>query len=186
MTLPPDKSLKEIEDWRVLARTKQQQQEYDARAVARSARGRHFARAFVLVGLGLLAWGVQVSGAMWRLELSGARAPGVVRSFEASRDDPNSLALAYHAVVTYTIAGGQRVSFKDHRGSTSPQFRVGEAVTVLYRPDLPGSAIIDRGIWNWLGAVALYVLGGVFTLLGVAAMRTPRAAALPTVEGTGP
>jgi Protein of unknown function (DUF3592) len=186
MALRPDKSLREIEDWRVLARTKQQQQEYAAGAAARSAGGRRFAPVFVLFGLGLLAFGLRESHAVWRLELSGARAPGVVRSFETARDDPNSLAVVFHAVVTYTTSSGRQLSFKDQAGYTSPLYPVGEAVTVLYRPDVPSSAIIDRGVWrNWLPAVALYVLGSLFSAVGIKWIIAPRASA-PTVARTGP
>jgi uncharacterized protein DUF3592 len=65
-------------------------------------------------------------------------------------------------------------------------YHVGEAVTVLYRPDVPSSAIIERGVGrNWLPAVALYVLGSLFSVVGIKWIIAPRASA-PTVERTGP
>ena len=57
---------------------------------------------------------------------------------------------------------------------------------MLYRPDVPSSAIIERGVWrNWLPAVALYVLGSLFSVVGIKWIIAPRASA-PTVERTGP
>jgi hypothetical protein len=167
--MQPPESLKKLDDWRVLARTDAQQQEYEAKKTARGAIARRLAPPlFLVVGLVLLVVAVLASAAVWRLERSGVRVPGVVSSLDASHCGSQNLSVCFHAVVTYSTNNGQRVSFRDGYGSNPPAYRVGQGVTVLYRPNLLSRAIVDRGIWNWIGAIALYSMGGVFILFGFA------------------
>lgn len=167
--MQPPESPKKLDDWRVLARTDAQQQEYEAQKTTRGAIARRLGPPlFLIAGLILLVVAVFASAAVWRLERSGVRAPGVVSSLDASSCRSQSLSMCFHAVVTYSTNDGQRVSFRDGYGSNPPAYRVGQGVTVLYRPNLPSRAIVDRGIWNWIGAVALYSMGGAFILFGIA------------------
>jgi len=139
-----------------------------ASQVAQRASLRRLAPFLLLAGLGCLALGVRQSKGLMRLEASGMRAPGVVSSFSTSRD---SNSVTYYPVVTYTNAADQRVVFKDHTGTSPPLYRVGEAITVLYLPEDTGSAIIDRGLWNWLPSVILYLLGAGLSALALALLR---------------
>ena len=174
--MQPPEYLKKLDDWRELARTDAQQQEYEAKKTARGAIARRVAPPlFLLVGVILLVAAALSSAAIWRLERSGVRAPGVVSSLDASHCGSQNLSVCFHAVVTYDNSRGQRVSFRDGHGSNPPAYRVGQGVTVLYRPDRPRSAIIERGILNWTGPLALGSMGGVFILFGIAILaKSPR------------
>lgn len=162
--MQPPESLKKLDDWRVLVRP----EGYQARESAGHAIARRIAPPlFLAVGLVLLVAAMLESMGVWRLEQSGVRAPGVVSSFDASRCDSRNLPVCVHAVVTYATSSGQRVSFRDGYGSDPSRYRVGQTVIVLYRAGSPRGAIIDRGIGNWIGAAALYVLGGGLALFGI-------------------
>ncbi len=50
-------------------------------------------------------------------------------------------------------------------------YHVGEAVTVLYLPG-EGRAAIDRGVWNWLPSLILYLIGGGAFAGGLAGLRS--------------
>jgi hypothetical protein len=140
---------------------------------AQRATLRRFAPLFLLVGLGLLALGVHQSRTLLRLESSGMRAPGVISGFSASR---SSSGITYYPVVTYQDASGRSIVFKDHTGTNPPLYRSGEAITVLYLPAESGSAIIDRGLWNWLPSLLLYLFGAGLIALSLGLLRSPRAA----------
>lgn len=70
----------------------------------------------------------------------------------------------YHAVIEFNDGNNSHYRFKDGVGASSPLFRKGDGVTVLYVPDDPDDAIIDRGIWNW-GLSAGFGAAGVLLLL---------------------
>lgn len=142
--------------------------EYRDKEIRQRAQLRRLAPFLLLAGLGCLALGVHQSKGLLRLESSGMRAPGVVSSFSTSRSG-NSV--TYYPVVTYTNGADQRVVFKDHTGTNPPLYRVGEAITVLYLPEETASAIIDRGLWNWLPPVILYLLGAGLSALALALLR---------------
>ena len=143
------------------------------------ARLRRLAPLLLLAGLGVLLLGVHESRTLVRLTASGTRVPGVVSGFGTSR---SSSGVSYYPLVTYTDAAGHPQVFRDRTGSSPPAYRIGEAVTVLYAAKDRGSAIIDRGAWNWLPALLLYLFGAALTAVGVAALRPerPAPACVPT------
>ena len=142
--------------------------EYRDKEIRQRVQLRRLAPFLLLAGLGCLAFGVHQSRGLLRLDSSGMRAPGVVSSLSTSSSG-NSV--TYYPVVTYTDGAGHRVVFKDHTGTSPPLYRVGEAITVLYLPEEAGSAIIDRGLWNWLPSVILYLLGAGLSALALALLR---------------
>lgn len=144
---------------------------YQGRQSAQRATLRRLAPFLLPAGLGLLALGVYQSRALMRLESSGIRAAGVVTGFSSSHDHDG---VTYHPLVTYTDGAGRSTGFTDSVGSNPPLYRQGEAVTVLYLPQQSGSAIIDRGLWNWLPSLLLYLFGAALTAVGVSVLRAPR------------
>jgi len=62
--------------------------------------------------------------------------------------------------VAYTDGHGRKVAFRDSVGTNPPMYRAGQGVTVLYAPGEEAWAVVDRGLWNWLPSVILYLLGG--------------------------
>ena len=67
-----------------------------------------------------------------------------------------------HPLVTFTLPGGDRVSFTASNVGRD-DYRVGKKVDVLYRPDLPSQAVVDRPRARWvrtalLGALSIAVM----------------------------
>lgn len=96
-----------------------------------------------------------------------------VYTFEEFRNEQDRLAIAAradgtvtghlngHPIVTFTVPGGDRVSFT---GTPARGYPDGAAVPVLYRMDQPSNAIIDRPFVRWgryaaLGALSAMVMG---------------------------
>lgn len=151
----------------------------------RRANPRVIAPLLLLAGAGLLALGVGQSRALLRLEAGGARAPGVVTALSSSRNSNGGV--TYHALVTFTDLKGRGVTFRDSTGTNPPLYHPGQSVTVLYLPADAGRAVIDRGVWNWLPSVLLYVLGGALLAAGLAALKTRGGAdADPLAPGATP
>jgi len=145
--------------------------EFRERQTKQRAQLARMAPFLLLAGLALLAFGVYASRMLLSLETSGVRTSGSVTSLSSSSSSNGGV--SYYPVVRYRDGTGRSVTFRDSTGTNPPLYRVGEAVTVLYLPGEPGRAIIDRGPWNWLPSVILYVLGGA-TCLGALAARRAR------------
>ena len=112
----------------------------------------------MLVGAGLL-----VGGALWfrsttTFMATALSADGVVLSNEES--DTSDSESSYHAVVEFTDRGGNRVIYQDGVGSSPPLHSTGDKVRVFYAPENSSSAMIDRGIWNWLVPALMACVGG--------------------------
>jgi len=114
--------------------------------------------------------GVYQSRMLLQLQSSGTRAPGTVTSLVSSSSSNGGV--TYYPLVTYTDGEGRKVDFKDSTGTNPPVYHVGEAVTVLYLPGEAGRAVIDRGVWNWLPSVILYLIGGGAFAGGLAGLRS--------------
>lgn len=127
------------------------------------------ARNWALVGLvvssGLLCGGYYSMQSMTAFISNGLRAQGSVSSIE-SRYSSNSegSSYTYYAVVSFDAQDGRSYDFQDSVGSSYPLYKRGQNVEVLYLPDDPQEAMIDRGLWNWALAAGL-LGGGVLILL---------------------
>lgn len=122
------------------------------------ARGGAWIAAFILLMIGGI-FTAAGTAAGWRslqfLVQEGSRAEGrVVRMLS---DDGSS-----KPVVMYTVAG-QEYELIGTIGTSPPAFRVGEVVTVIYRPNEPSYAVIDSFVERWLFAL---IFGGIGVLLG--------------------
>lgn len=95
---------------------------------------------------------------------NGVRAPAeVVRMKREYSSSTNSSGYTYHAIVEFTDENGRSVEFKDSVGASSPMYKTGDAVEVIYYYDDPKNAIIDRGIFNW-GLSGGLAIGGLLIL----------------------
>lgn len=129
---------------------------------------------FLLVGLGALVGGGILAKQRADFLASALTATGEVIDFErrTSTSDGRTTT-TYYPVVRYQPPGrAETFTFEHDSGSSSPGYRRGESVTVLYAPDDPGDAIIDAGLLNWLGPSLMIVLGGVFALVGGLGLRS--------------
>jgi hypothetical protein len=94
---------------------------------------------------------------------SALTAEGVVLRNEES--DSSDSAPSYHAVVAFTDQSGRRITYRDSIGSSPPMYSTGDKVRVLYAPADSSSAMIDRGMWDWL--VPLLIGGAGALMLGL-------------------
>ena len=155
--------------------------EYRGKATGKRAQLARLAPFLVLAGIGLIALGVHQSRLLLRLESAGVRAPGRVTSLSSSRGTNGGN--TYYPLVSYVDGTGRTIVFRDSVGTNPPSHQVGDAVTVLYLPGDAQRALIDRGLWNWLPSVMLYVLGGAVFAGGLAALRN-RGTDVPLTAGT--
>jgi len=151
--------------------------EYRDREIRQRVQLRRLAPFLVLAGIGLLALGVHQSRQLLRLQSTGVRTPAIVTSLASSRDSQGGV--TYHPIVAYTDGHGRKVVFRDSTGTNPPMYRVGQAVTVLYAPGEEARAVLDRGLWNWLPSVILFVLGGAVFAGGLAGLRNRGAEVAP-------
>jgi hypothetical protein len=128
----------------------------------------------ILAGIGLAATCFYLARDTARLEGEGLRAGGTVVALDShwSSRSRGGGSYTYYPLVDFTDKGGHTVHFRGNTGSSTPSYRPGEAVTVLYLENNPQkSAVIDGGVWNWLGTVLTGILSFFFICAGVAIMR---------------
>ena len=118
----------------------------------------------VLAGVGLLFLGVHLHKKTGEFLAKAVRAPGVV--VEMATNHSSDGADTYAPVVEFEHQG-RKYTFKDTISSNPPSFRRGEAVGVLYDPDQPRDARIDRGRWNKAVPILIGGFGALLCLLGV-------------------
>jgi hypothetical protein len=124
------------------------------------------------VGIALLVLAVHEFGATSELQSDGQRSPGTIVGLEVSSGSHSS---SYYPVVEFRTVEDALVRFRDSVGSNPPSHQIGDAVTVLYLKDAPQpSAIIDRGYWNWLPAMALGLFGPLLSAVSLRAWRKAR------------
>ncbi|MGC1521039.1 MAG: DUF3592 domain-containing protein [Steroidobacteraceae bacterium] len=121
-----------------------------------------------VMGLAFLAAAVYMGRSVLRLEMAGARAPGTVLQLVQRISTGRGGGSTYHPVVRFTTANGAPVQFEDGVGESQSPYRVGDNVQVLYLADSPrSSAIIDRGIGNWMMPFGFGLAGAALIVLGL-------------------
>jgi hypothetical protein len=161
--------------------------EITERVTAQDAKARRWVPFLCLVGVALT-----IGGAGWGQHrmifiASAGIAQGTVIGNERA-DGSGSSGPTYHAIVRFADAGGNAVRYRDEIGSNPPSFRVGETVRVYYDPQRPESALIDRGLWNWLLPL-LVSLGGLLLFVASLAQyrsirrRAPYVRPAPAIAG---
>jgi hypothetical protein len=121
-----------------------------------------------IAGVLLFAIGLAIAGGIYQVNrqeqdrLHGwRRADGIVVEL-LKRPSPGGDILI--PLVAFTTPSGERVSFTATTGGGEPQYYVSTPVTVLYHPDHPQDAFIDRAALRWTrnvlaGGAALILLG---------------------------
>lgn len=103
----------------------------------------------ILLALGCIGFSVFEGNRIAYLHAVGARTAGEVVA-TGSRQSRMGEAYTYYAIAEFTDVTGQTYRFDDSFSqSGSAPFRRGEQVTVIYDPQDPQKAIIDRGWMNW-------------------------------------
>jgi uncharacterized protein DUF3592 len=128
----------------------------------------------IVVGTFLLVFGYWIGHDHCRLVLSGAKAQGKLVAFNGRQFVHNSGGSSYSDTASMPIvefqAQGQTVRFRDWVGSN---FRtpMGGFVQILYDPQHPSNAMIDRPLMNWIPWAPM-IAGG--TLLLISGFRLRR------------
>jgi hypothetical protein len=149
----------------ILSSTESIEQPAEQRTVSPAVRA-----ILVIVGIALLAVGVHLGRSLMRLQAAGEHAPGTVAGLQAESDADSP---TYHPVVRFSTPDGPSIEFKDRVGTDPPSYRAGDPVTVLYDPESPrDTAMIDRGLWNWLAPGALCLFGLIVGAAGLSLRRT--------------
>jgi hypothetical protein len=119
----------------------------------------------LLLGICLIAFGYRTTRDHFYLVREGTRTQGTIVGHVAVRIrhwTGNTYDTAYMPIVQFK-AGDQVIHFQDWLGSNSTA-NLNSRVNVLYSPENPSEAIIDRPIMNWL-PWAPCLLVGVFLVL---------------------
>ena len=141
---------------------------------ARDRISRIVAAVSLCIGAGLIVGG---GYAMHRLHLDEfvlhpVAADGVVVRNQAV----TGRGTTYAAIVTFTDATGRAVTFRDPMAFGRPSFAEGQKVKVFYDPSLPGSAMVDRHMKNYVVPAICLAFAGFCVLGGLQrfASRRPR------------
>jgi hypothetical protein len=71
---------------------------------------------------------------------------------------------SYRAIVSFTDRRRQAFTHRDSIAFSPPSFYAGQTVTILYDPQNPENAMIDRGAKNYLISGIAFGLGALITL----------------------
>lgn len=122
----------------------------------------------VVVGVFLVGFGYFIGKDHLHLIRDGARAEGTIvgykqEYFRASSGRPSGGLTASMPIVKFQT-GGQDVEFKDWMGTNAAVLNV--RVKVLYDPEKPSLAMIDRPVWNWIPWAPTLGVGLFLVLVG--------------------
>ncbi|HET7106831.1 MAG TPA: DUF3592 domain-containing protein [Candidatus Acidoferrum sp.] len=130
----------------------------------------HYTRiAEVVTGVFLLCFGYFIGKDHFRLIRDGVRAQGTIvgyrqEYFRGSSGRPSDGRDAFMPIVNFQ-ADGQDVRFKDWMGTNVTVKNV--RVTVIYDPENPSLAMIDRPVWNWIPWAPTMGVGVFLILVGM-------------------
>jgi Protein of unknown function (DUF3592) len=145
-------------------------------AILKQRKANRFAAPILLLGgVGLVVLGAHLHRSTSTFLAKAAHAPGRVVGLAVNHSTDND---TYSPVVEFE-ALGHTYRFKDSIGSSPPSYRRGDEVAVLYDPDQPRNARIDRGRWNKAMPLLVSAFGALLCSLGVwiVARRRPDGAA---------
>jgi hypothetical protein len=103
---------------------------------------------YLLLGLVFLGVSYHLSKDTQNMLMNGINISGEVVGLYTN---PNSSGKKlYHNIVRFKTKEGQVFQFTDKVGSSIPMDSNKQVVTVIYEPNNPHHAIVDRGFWNWM------------------------------------
>jgi hypothetical protein len=98
---------------------------------------------------GFCLWGAYAGYISWRLEQEGVTTTGTVIELESS-DSSEGGCCVYSPVIEFTANNDQTYTFEGDTASDPPAYDVGEQVDVLYDPNDPETAQINKWTERWL------------------------------------
>lgn len=122
---------------------------------------------FGIVGIVLLGVSGWLTVGSLDFKANAAQAEGTVVRLQSeySRDSEGRGRYMYYPIVQFGTEAGEDIEFRGSVGSSSPSYRRGERVTVLYFPQAPQDAKIDSIGGLWVGPLITGGAGLVFTLV---------------------
>ena len=120
---------------------------------------------FFLVGLFILVGDFYVTRGMLSFLSLSTRTDGKVTSIVQGRSSKGQY--MYSPEISFTDAEGKILSFTSNLSTNSPNYKVGEAVSVLYNKDNHQDAKINTFFQLWFGTIVLSILGVVFFVIGL-------------------
>ncbi len=118
----------------------------------------------VPIGIIILIFGLFWSYDIAYLTSKGINTTGTIVDKKSHHSDGG---WTYSPVVVFLAKNGTSVRFEDVTGSSSPSWHIGDKVEVKYDPLEPDNAIIDSGVFNFLGPIAILVFGLVASIAGI-------------------
>ena len=123
--------------------------------------------------LAFCLWGAYVAYISWNLGRAGENATCIVTQMEESNSTESGCCV-YSPVIEFE-ANGLTYSFEGDTASYPPEYKVGEEVRVLYNPENPNNAQINKASERWLMPVivipAMVLTSIIFTFFMVRAFR---------------
>ena len=121
-------------------------------------------RVFALVAFVLLLIASYVISSERRFAAEAASTTGVVTDQDVSRDSDGDA--SYHPVITFTTAGGERVTFRSRAGRNPPAFDIGDTVGVRYPAANPEEARTATFFGLYGGSFVTGLLAIIFSAIG--------------------
>lgn len=93
-----------------------------------------------------------------------------IRRSSTSNRTTSSRGYVYYPVIKFTPPSGDPITFESNSGSSSPEFRLGEQVEVLYNPKKTDSPMINSSFSLWFLPVMFTGMGSLFLVIGGVAL----------------
>jgi len=78
---------------------------------------------------------------------------------------------SYYPVVSFTARDGREYRFEGGIGSNPPDYSTHDRLKVLYDPSNPKTASIDTFFQKWFATAILFILGFIFSAIGIVLSR---------------
>jgi len=98
-------------------------------------------------------WGVYAAYNAWNLSNVGETTTGIVTSLDESSSAEGGCCV-YSPIIEFE-ANGETYTFEGDNASYPPEYEVGEEVRVIYNPENPSNAQINKASERWLMPVIL-------------------------------
>jgi hypothetical protein len=136
------------------------EEEINARLYWMDRYNQYWVPVLLLLGIAAIAGGNYLNNNLTQMMETGITATGHVVRMESRRSNSSDGGgTLYHAVIEFETRKGETIRFTDKLGASHPLYETGEDVRVVYKPNKPRDAIIDRGIWNRLVPGGLAAFG---------------------------
>lgn len=108
-----------------------------------------------------------IIGAYWAYDVKtlidkAIRTNGTIVSQVSDRNSDGQI--MYSAIVLFKPYKQDVVRFKESSSSSHPSWKIGDKVKVYYDPNNVSDAMIDNGVFNYLGQFAFVLLGALLLL----------------------